>query len=296
MWFRNLSLLSLPADHAIDHADLELALSAHALRQPGPLEFETRGFEPVLTGGPWLHTSGAAGLFRLDTATRLLPASVLQAAVADRIKDHELNTGRKPGKRLRNEFREAALGELLPRAFVRIGSTAAYLDGHTLVVDSASARAAEAFATALRDALGTFPARPLACEASPTLLMSEWLIAGELPEGFEFGDAVELKDPSDQSTVVRGVHHDLTTDEIREHARCGKQVTKLGLIFDGRIGFVLDAKLVLRRVRFLDVVADQLDAQDGASPADLMAAEFALQVLELRRLFARLDQVLRFLP
>jgi len=45
MWFKNLSMLRLPADHAIDHAELELALSAHALRQPGPLEFEFRRVE-----------------------------------------------------------------------------------------------------------------------------------------------------------------------------------------------------------------------------------------------------------
>lgn len=46
-----------------------------------------------------------------------------------------------------------------------------------------------------RDALGTFPARPLACEASPVLLMSEWLISGQLPDGFWFGSECELKDP-----------------------------------------------------------------------------------------------------
>lgn len=44
------------------------------------------------------------------------PASVLRDAVDARIADHQAKTGRKPGKRLRNDFREAALGELLPRA------------------------------------------------------------------------------------------------------------------------------------------------------------------------------------
>ena len=94
--------------------------------------------------------------------------------------------------------------------------------------------------------------------------------------------------------VARFRHHDLTADEVAEHARCGKQVTQLGLIFDGRIGFVLDAKLKLRKLRFMDVIADKLDAQDGADPDQLLDAEFALMSLELRRLFERLDQVLRF--
>jgi recombination associated protein RdgC len=146
----------------------------------------------------------------------------------------------------------------------------------------------------VRDALGSFPARPLASEASLSLLMSEWLISGNLPGGFELGDECELKDPSDQASVVRCRHHDLGADEIREHARCGKQVTQLGLVFDGRIGCVLDAKLKLRKLNFLDIVADKLDAQDGADPDQILDAEFALMSLELRRLFARLDEILRF--
>jgi recombination associated protein RdgC len=298
MWFKNLSMLRLPAGFTIDTAAFEHALGDHRLRSPGPLECETRGFlSPFAREDAALsHGIQDALLFCLGEESRLLPSSVLNDAISERIAEHEAKTGRKPGKRLRNEFREAALGELLPRAFIKRSRTGAYWDAPSrmLAVDSSSDSSAEAVATAVRDALGSFPARPLACEASLTLLMSEWLIAGELPEGFEFGDAVELKDPSDQSTVVRGVHHDLTTDEIREHARCGKQVTKLGLIFDGRIGFVLDAKLVLRRVRFLDVVADQLDAQDGADADTILDAEFTLMSLELRRLIARIDEVLRF--
>ena len=296
MWFHDLSLLRLPADATIDPAELELALSQHPLRSPGPLEFETRGFVSPFSRDDAAFTLGSQGaaLFCLGEESRLLPASVLSDAIAERIAEHQANTGRKPGKRLRNEFRDAALAELLPRAFIKRARTSAYLSAPFLVVDTASDSAAEAVATALRDALGSFPARPLACEASATLAMSEWLIAGQLPDGFEFGDECELKDPSDQAMVARFRNHDLTTDEVREHARCCKQVTQLGLFFDGRIGFVLDAKLKLRRLHFLDIVADQLDAQDGADADSILHAEFSLMSLELRRLFFRLDEVLRF--
>lgn len=296
MWFHDLSLLRLPADATIDPAELELALSQHPLRSPGPLEFETRGFVSPFSRDDAAFTLGSQGsaLFCLGEESRLLPASVLSDAIAEQIAEYQANTGRKPGKRLRNEFRERALAELLPRAFIKRARTSAYLDGRMLVVDTSSDSAAEAVATAVRDALGSFPARPLACEASATLLMSEWLIASQLPEGFEFGDECELKDPSDMAMVARFRNHDLTAEEVREHARCGKQVTQLGLIFDGRIGFVLDAKLKLRRLHFLDIVADQLDAQDGTDEDQLLDAEFTLMRLELARLFARLDEVLRF--
>lgn len=313
MWFKNITLLTLPDDFDIGLPELEHALAARPLRSPGPLEMETRGFvspfarddaamtHSVHFGRPFGgyesdNHCGECVLLCLGEDSRVLPASVLNEALAERIKDHQAKTGRRPGKRLRNQFREAVLGELLPRAFVKHSRTAAYLDlrRNLLVVDTASDSAAEAVATALRDALGSFPARPLFCEASATLLMSEWLIAGQLPEGFEFGDECELKDPSDHAMVARFRNHDLTAEEVVEHARCGKQVTQLGLIFDGRIGFVLDAKLKLRKLRFLDVVAEQIDTQDGADADQILDAEFALMSLELRRLFARLDEVLRF--
>lgn len=298
MWFKNITLLTLPATFSVDVAALESALAEHPLRSPGPLEDETRGFVSPFArdGAAMTHSTDGATLFCLGEDSRLLPASVFNDELAERIKDQEAKTGRKPGKRLRNQFREEVLGELLPRAFVKHSRIGAYLDlrRNLLVVDSSSDSAAEAVATAVRDALGSFPARPLACEASATLLMSEWLIAGRLPDGFEFGDECELKDPSDHAMVARFRNHDLTTEEVVEHARCGKEVTQLGLIFDGRIGFVLDAKLKLRKLRFLDVVAEQIDAQDGADADSLLDAEFTLMSLELRRLFARLDDVLRF--
>lgn len=298
MWFKNLSLMRLPADFSLSAEPFESALAEHPLRSPGPLEMETRGFLTPFSreGAALSHGSAEALLFCLGQESRLLPSSVLGDAVAEKIAEHEAKTGRKPGKRLRNEFREAAMGELLPRAFIKRARTGAYWDAPSrlLAVDSGSDKSVEAVATAIRDAIGSFPARPLATEASLELVMSEWLISGELPGGFELGEECELKDPSDQTSVVRCRHHDLGADEVKEHARCGKQVTQLGLIFDGRIGFVLDSKAKLRKLRFLDVIADKLDAQDGADPDQILDAEFTLMSLELRRLYARLDEVLRF--
>lgn len=301
MFFKNCSTFRLPAGYAIPEG-IEQSLSEYILRSPGPLELETRGFLSPFNRDPiseilatMAHASGGCTLLTVGTDSRMLPASVLRDAMDTRVAEHERTTGRKPGKRLRGDFREAVLGELLPRAFIKRTRTAAYFDATSglLVVDTTSNKAAETVVTAIREALGSFPARPLATEASLNLLMSEWLISGRLPDGFEFGDEVELKDPSDTASVVRGRHRDLTAEEMIEHARCGNQVTQLGLIFDGRIGFVLDAQMRLRKLSFLDVVADQLDT-DGTDPDQIIDAEFALMSLELRRLFARLDEILRF--
>jgi len=298
MWFKNLSLLRLPADFKIDPEAFEIALATQPLRSPGPLEQETRGFISPFNreDAAFTHTAQNAILMSLGTESRLLPSSVVNDAIADRVAEHESKTGRKPGKRLRNEFRELALGELLPRAFIKRARTAAYWDAesHFLCVDTSSDKSSELVASVVREALGSFPARPLATQVSLPLLMSEWLVSGQTPEGFELGDECELKDPSDTASLVRCRNHDLGADEVREHARRGKQVTQLGLIFEQRIGLVLDANAKLRKLEFLDVIADKLDGQDGGDPAQILDAEFTLMTLELRRLYSRLDEILRF--
>lgn len=302
MFFTNLSLFALPREFTLEPDLFESGLSEHPLRAPGPLELETRGFITPFNrpDAAVSHTASGSTLFALGHESRLLPASVLRDDIAARVAEHESTTGRKPGKRMRNEFRELALGELLPRAFIKRSRTLAYFDDHhkMLLVDSASDKASEDVASAVREALGSFPARPLASEASLSLLMSEWLIGSSVtlypfPSDFKLGDECELKDPSDQKSVARFRNHDLTSEEVIEHARCGKQVTQLGLIYKDRIRFVLDSKLKLRKLDFLDIIADKLNAQD-ADPDQVLDEEFCLMSLELRELISRLGEVLRF--
>ncbi len=294
MWFKNLSLLRLPADYTLAPDDLAAGLGERPLRSPGPLELETQGFVPPFAQGEALaHTVGEATLLCLGAESRLLPAQVVNDAIAEKVAKHEEKTGRKPGKRLRTEFREEALGELLPRAFIRRARTQAYWDQslRVLAIDSASDKAAERLASTLRDGLGRLPARPWASDRPVALALTEWLLSGDLPDGFELGDECEFKDPADERSVIRCRRHDLTADEIRDHARSGQQISQLALVYAERIAFVLDARLKLRKLKFLDVVTDRVEAGGEADEASLRDAEFALMSGELRELLQRLMEL-----
>jgi recombination associated protein RdgC len=294
MWFKNLSLLRLPADYALAPEDLAAGLGERRLRSPGPLELETHGFVPPFAQGEALaHSVGEATLLCLGTESRLLPASVVNDAIADKVAQYEEKTGRKPGKRRRSEFREEVLAELLPRAFIRRVRTQAYWDQslRVLAIDSASDKAAERLASALREGLGRLPARPWTTDRPVALALTEWLLSGELPEGFELGDECEFKDPADERSVIRCRRHDLTADEIREHARAGQQISQLALVYAERIAFVLDVRLKLRKIRFLDLVTDRVEGGGEADEASLRDAEFALMSGELRELLKQLMEL-----
>lgn len=261
--------------------------------EPTGLSLEAIGFGPLVNEVLTLGDRQAAHV-AVECAARMLPMSVIRRAVQERCDAFEARTGRKPGKRMRAEFQEAALNELVPRAFVRVARTQAYWDesARLLVVDAASDRAGERVVSKLRDAFGSLPVRPLACEASVGLVLTEWLLQGELPAGFSLGDGVLLKDPSDQKSTVRASHVELEAAEVREHARAGRAVSQLSLTFEDRISFVLDTKLRMKSIRLLSI-GEETAPEDG----DLVSqVDGALRICraELGLVYRALDAVFRF--
>jgi recombination associated protein RdgC len=294
MWFRNLTLFRFSKSAARNLKSLEAKLGAHRLRACGPIELATQGFI-----SPYGRDEDAllheVANFRLLTAARedkLLPNSVVSDELNARLRKMAEKAGKPVGSRERKRLKDEVLTDLLPRAFTRLSKRYAYLDTENgwLVVDTASRKAAEAATSLIREALGSFPAAPLVPDESPRVLMTDWLAHGKLPRGLALGDECELRDSGDGGAAVRCRRQDLESDEIREHLKSGKQVFQLGLTFDERLSFSLDEELVVRKLRFLDQVQDELgDAQTDSAVAEL-DARFALMSLELRRLFDNLQE------
>lgn len=293
MFFRNLSLFRFPASAARSLKDLDAALAGHALRPCGPLEVATRGFVSPFgpESGVLSHAVGKATLVTLGFEEKLLPAAVVNAELGKRLRREAERRGRPAGGRQRRAIKAEVLDTLLPKAFVRPSRLNLWLDSKNgwLVLDTASRKLAEAALTALREALGSFPAQPLAARETPRALMTQWLAHGKLPGGLALGDECELRDLAG-GAVIRCRKQELDSVEVRAHLKHGKQVFQLGLQFEDRASFVLGEDLVIRKLRFLDVVQDSLDADGRDSAEAELDARFALMTLELGRLFEGLEK------
>jgi recombination associated protein RdgC len=294
--FHNLTLFRFDADVAADLARLPEALEDHRLRPCGPLEMFTRGFVPPFSNradDPLTVATGSGSViaFAMGMQDKLLPSAVLNDELRHRVQKIADEEDRRVGGRERKRIKEDLLTELLPRAFVRSSRVAAYADTANgwLVIDTASRKAAEGVLTQVREALGSFPAIPMAPKESPRILLTDWLANDALPAGLTLGDECELRDPvTAAGAVARCRRQDLDAEEIKEHLRNGKLAFALGLVFDDRISLVLGEDLVIRKLRFLDVVLDQLgDGEDAATEA---LSSLTLMTLELGRLFAWLAQ------
>lgn len=284
MLFRNLHLYRLTRPFKMPPEELESLLGAHGARPCGPLEPATLGWAPPLGGDSSALTHGAGGRILLcaERSERLLPAAVVRQELDQKIAALEAEEGRKVGRSERGRLRDELIHTLLPQAFVRSSRTLAYLDGDGgwLVVDTASANRAEELITLLRDSVGRIALQPPQVQRAPASVLTRWLSDGA-PAGWQILDECELQDTDDQAGRIRCKHQDLASGEIRAHVDSGMQVIRLALEWRERLSFVLHDDLSIRRLRFSDVVAEELERVDSDDRAAVFDAQFSLVTLEL---------------
>ncbi len=293
MFFRNLTLFRFPAGIEARFKKLDAQLAEHELRPCGALEMQTRGWVSPYGRGEAMFAieHGKHALLALGGEDKILPGAIINQHIADKVEVLEKQRGTPVGNRERRKLKDEALTELMPRALARPSRLGGYLDLENgwLVVDSSSRKAAEGFVSALRNAIGSFPAVGLEPEESPRALMTEWMIDGKLPDGFALGDECELKDPADRGAIVRCRRQDLAADEMREHLSSGKQVTQIALTFEERMRFVLDDTLTVRKFKLLDITVEQMEKGDRDSAKAELDARFVLMSGEVARLLARIE-------
>ncbi len=289
--FKNARIFRLETPFTHSTAALEDALGARRFRPCGPLETATLGWTAPLgeDTAALAHGVGHCLLLCLRKQERLLPAAAVAEAVEERATEIETHEARDLGRAERRALREQVTAEMLPRAFTRSRRTLLYIDTEAgwLVVDAASEKQAEETVSFLRLTLESLPAKPPAPREPPAGILTGWLLSGSAPADFSAADACELRDPEDSASVIRCKGQDLASEEILNHLRAGKEVVKLALDWDERLGFVLADDLSLKRLRVAEALLDDLG--EGDDPAARLDAEFAIMALQLRELFVRLE-------
>lgn len=297
MWFKNLTVYRLTQDIEFAAEALQSALASKPARACGSQELVTFGFVAPLGKGeeaPLVHQSGNFFLISARKEERILPASVVNDAVKEKVEEIEKEQQRKVYKKERDQIKDETIQAMLPKAFIRRGVITAAIAPKLglIIVNKASAKRAEDLLSTLREVLGSLPVRPVTVKIAPTATLTDWLKNEQAGEGFHVLDECELQDTSDEGGSVRCKRQDLTSGEIKNHLATGKLVTKLALAWQDKLSFMLDDKLVIRRLKFEDLLQTQAE-QDGGDDALAQAdATFALMMMTLAEFLPALYQVL----
>ena len=292
MWFKNLAIYRFTEPFTLSPETLEQKL----LQQPftpcgGHDEFSFGWTAPLgRYSDALIHANNGFMMICAKKEEKVIPSSVINEMLQDRISEIEEREARKlPGKE-RTRIKDELIFELLPRAFSFSKNTYAYIDsqGGWLVVDAASAKKAEDLLSNLRKCIGSLPVVPIGASIKPANIMTQWLLNHDSPKDIVIEDECELRSPEEEGGIIRCKRHDLALPEIKNHLDSGKQVIKLAISWADRLSFVLDESLAVKRLKFLDLIQEQAADIEAFDETEQFDADFSIMSAELAQFIPRL--------
>lgn len=285
MWFKNLQVYRFTKPFSLSPEELSQTLETKAFQPCAGQDMLKLGWVSPLCrfGEEYVHANNGYLMICAKRQEKILPPAVIREELEERLLALEESEDRKVGRKERNQMKDEITFELMPRAFARSSQQFAYIDSNEglLVVNSSSVKRAEELIGLLRDTVGPLSLIPLTAKNLPIQVMTDWVENGRVASGFELGQACELRDNSDVSSVIRCTNFNLESDEINGHIKASMHTSKLALSWQERVECIVDDKLAVKRLRFTDIVqekADEVDAQDAAEQFDV---DFSIMTLEL---------------
>ncbi|MGB3918919.1 recombination-associated protein RdgC [Thiothrix litoralis] len=293
MWFKNLYLLRLSSDFTLTPEELHEALESKPFLGCGNELREASGWvSPFGRNSEQLvHAANGCLLLTLAHQEKLLPASVIREELDALVAEIEEKDARKVGKREKQDLRDEIEFELLPKAFTRTKKMDAWIDvpNGWMIINSSSNTQGERLTHLLRSTIGSLPVTPPKTDMSPAVMMTQWLADDHtLPAPFALGEECELKGQGEENSVAVFKRHELNAEVVQANLAAGKTVSKLALVWDNKISFMLTDELGIRRVRFLDVLEENLKDADPQSHAEKLDIEFTLMTGEVNKLLTDL--------
>jgi recombination associated protein RdgC len=295
MWFKNLRVYLLQHPFNLSQESLAEQLQSKQFQPCGSHDLTGIGWDSPLgrQSESLVHEVTGCQMICARQEDKLLPATVVNEIVEEKVDQIQQEEGRKVSRKERSELKDEVFYQLLPKAFSRYTRQFAMIDKQQgwILVDAASANRAEALISLLRDTLGSLPVKPLEVALSPSFVMTEWLKKPGQFTDFTLLDSCELQDRSDEASMLRCKGQDLSADEMMAHIDAGKQVVKLAVEWDERLSCTIEADMSIKRIKFLDLIQDQAAEYQVESEADAFDGRFTLMSLEFRRFLPRLIEI-----
>lgn len=236
-------------------------------------------------------------LLNLKTEDKSVPASVVGQKIKEKIKAMVKSGESYPTKKELKSMKEEIKHDLLSQAFVKPSFTVGYIDfkNGLLVVDASSPSKADKFNSFLRDSLGSLDIDIINPEKDVSEVMGEWLKNKKAERPFEIGNSCMFKERSGNNGKITVSQHDLATEEIIQHLENDNIVEKMDIIWQKRVSFALNSAFRISKVKFLDIVNEQITEELGESDdkyavlkaeMEIMTGDFAEIVKDITKSFS----------
>ena len=277
MWFKNLKVYRFTSEFTFDEEKLQGMLESMSFQSCTTQETQSMGWvSPIPKAENLFHQASRDFLFSLKREQKLLPASVINSELAQKVGEVESETGSPMPKKAQKDLKEEITQRLLPRAFSKFSVINAFVsvDHQIVVIDASSDTSAEVFLACLRKCIGSLPVVPLS-KTQQQYILTDWLLK-DAPEGFEILDEAEFQSSAEDGGIIRCKNQNLDAEEV---------------CFQDKLTCIIAEDLSIKRLKFTDIVREQnqdIEKDDLAAKID---ADFALFSGEVKEFVTVLDKV-----
>lgn len=262
LWFKNAIIYQLNSDSLLDKAVIEEALKSAPFTPCGNLDTSKTGWvSPYNDNNNEDYIVDMQGhlLLRIKKESKILPAPVIKQALLEKIDKQEQALSRKLTKNEKATLKDEVMIDLMPRAFSKYNHYWLWIDTHNkrIVIDCSSFKQAEDILAILRKQLGALALTPLSIDNPLEQVMTTWVKEKLNFAPFLLGDQAELKDPLEGNGIISCKNQDITSDEMLVHFESGKWISKIKIIDERGVNFIVNSDLTLKRIKFDSAILDE---------------------------------------
>lgn len=289
MWFKNILFYRFTKPFEVSSETLETQLAASPFKPCEANDIYQLGWTSPLQkhSDQLVHVCQEYWMICLQKQERILPSSVVNEQVQEKVNEIEEQQHRKVTRKEKTELKEEITLQLLPKSFTKTSRYYAYLcpsKGY-MVINTASAKLADEFTSYLRKTIGSLPIRFPAVNQAPSSVMTHWVTKDEsLPADFSIGYECELTSNGEEKGSIKYKGLELDQNQIEQQIQSGMEVTKLAVDWRESISFLLGSDLSIKRIKFGDLLQEQLDDSNAEDAASKFDAGFSIMSMEFDRL------------
>lgn len=286
LWFKNAIIYQLNNDSLLNKEIIEKAVKSHPFIPCGNLDNNKMGWvSPYHDNNQDDFIVDMQGhlLLRIKKETKILPSPVIKQALLEKIDKQEQVLNRKLTKNEKATLKDEVMIDLMPRAFSKYNYYWLWIDTNNkrIIVDCNSFKQAEDILAILRKELGSLALTPWSIDKPLEQIITTWVKEKLNFPPFILGNQAELKDPLEDNGIVVFKNQEITGEEILVHFTSGKWVTKVQIIDERGVSFIVNTDLTFKRIKFDAVILDENEDISSDESDKRLEADFFIMASTL---------------
>lgn len=294
MWFKQIQLFQLSSSIPRSAVDLTEKLQLLEFKACLPSMPFSMGWVPLVdeADAPLVRGVNHCMMMCLQVEEKILPATVVRQAVAEKIKRIAVTEDRKVFAKEKLALKDEMAITLLPRAFTKLTRIYAYIDTQRqwLVLGTTNTKKAEQFLSLCKKTI-TDDIQPLELK-NLSAIMADWLKNKTYPSSLAVEKAAVLQDINQKNRIIRCQQQDLFVNSIQSLLKEGCEVKQLALSWQDQINFVLTDNFSLCSIRFQDEIKEQAKDMEPETKQQQFDADFFIMTTILTNLLQELLSLL----